>query len=663
MNKQDKIKKVMREFKDGKLKTPNGEVVTDKKQALAIAMSESEDYAEKADLIEDISIISLSHAEDVIKSIGSEELFEKAVYADTSENRKLGRVGQEYHRGKGKKEEKKVSGGKNSWGYEIKPEYSNNMSKVISKKFGKYLDGEDGSMEFIDSYWKSVANGADEKVLQNSLKHAIHDRVSPGSNDAEDTFKEAMANIKHYEKESQKHYKIKKKDDSLVGDNGEINEDNEKVKRWRELSDKYNSVKERNNMTANEIAEMANIQREIMKQKSAVKKSFDDEMGISDAYRELFGDDLEKAHQDGDMHPNGKWVWVSSANGGKGDWRTLNGRTHKKHSETQASNKFLENFKNASDDVLEKIVSGKIQAVDREKKLAQQILDSRKKSSQDKQSASSTQNAHVQKLIDTYKISNNSYTDTSKMSIVVTPKGNWNLRYDGKDVSTISGQRNIMDRKTLEAAGIKFDEPKKRPVGAGTNGPTPKTKADKKVDDEKTKFTTKDYEIWGHESSSTVKGYGIFNPDTNLAAVVRKDKTKGGFSVTIKKQDKKHVAGPVVETKSFPSRAEAMKYGIKRVQEKSDSSKNEKFEVKNADRYDKGTGQIGDYSVPRHQHYPAQNLYYRLKNNRHFVFANGLDDNAIMNKLREHDGSVKISYSNNGGGSFQIYRIEFLKNK
>lgn len=37
MNKQDNIKKVIREFKNGKLKTPNGEVVTDKKQALAIA--------------------------------------------------------------------------------------------------------------------------------------------------------------------------------------------------------------------------------------------------------------------------------------------------------------------------------------------------------------------------------------------------------------------------------------------------------------------------------------------------------------------------------------------------------------------------------------------------------------------------------------------------
>lgn len=31
---------------------------------------------------------------------------EKAVYADTAQNRKLGRVGQEYHRGKGKKSSK-----------------------------------------------------------------------------------------------------------------------------------------------------------------------------------------------------------------------------------------------------------------------------------------------------------------------------------------------------------------------------------------------------------------------------------------------------------------------------------------------------------------------------------------------------------------------------
>lgn len=48
-------------------------------------------------------------------------------------------------------------------------------------------------------------------------------------------------------------------------------------------------------------------------------------------------EDIEKAHKDGDLHPNGKWVWVSSAAGGKGDWRTLNGRTHKKHQASSAA--------------------------------------------------------------------------------------------------------------------------------------------------------------------------------------------------------------------------------------------------------------------------------------------------------------------------------------
>lgn len=48
-------------------------------------------------------------------------------------------------------------------------------------------------------------------------------------------------------------------------------------------------------------------------------------------------DIFEKAHKDGDLHPNGKWVWVSSANGGRGDWRTLNGRTHKKHQAANAA--------------------------------------------------------------------------------------------------------------------------------------------------------------------------------------------------------------------------------------------------------------------------------------------------------------------------------------
>ena len=34
---------------------------------------------------------------------------------------------------------------------------------------------------------------------------------------------------------------------------------------------------------------------------------------------------LEKAHNHGDVHSNGKWYWESSANVGKGDWRTIKG--------------------------------------------------------------------------------------------------------------------------------------------------------------------------------------------------------------------------------------------------------------------------------------------------------------------------------------------------
>lgn len=41
---------------------------------------------------------------------------------------------------------------------------------------------------------------------------------------------------------------------------------------------------------------------------------------------------LEKAHQQGDIHPNGKWYWESSAAGGKGDWRVIGGRRHKQSS-------------------------------------------------------------------------------------------------------------------------------------------------------------------------------------------------------------------------------------------------------------------------------------------------------------------------------------------
>lgn len=69
-------------------------------------------------IINDIDIADVDEAKEILKGIDAEnEFFEKAVYADTPENRKLGRVGQEYHKksrgekkAEYKKEFKRVSG-------------------------------------------------------------------------------------------------------------------------------------------------------------------------------------------------------------------------------------------------------------------------------------------------------------------------------------------------------------------------------------------------------------------------------------------------------------------------------------------------------------------------------------------------------------------------
>ena len=59
---------------------------------------------------------------------------------------------------------------------------------------------------------------------------------------------------------------------------------------------------------------------------------------------------------------------------------------------------------------------------------------------------------NMRKLIDAFRISSNKYTDPEKMSITTTPKGNWELRYDGKRVSVI-GSLDI-DRDEFDDLGI-----------------------------------------------------------------------------------------------------------------------------------------------------------------------------------------------------------------
>lgn len=155
--------------------------------------------------------------------------------------------------------------------------------------------------------------------------------------------------------------------------------------------------------------------------KEETDKAFDDE--INPFEREAWEaslskaelDEFEKAkHADGDMHPNGKWVWRSSANGGKGDWRVASPskRGGGGTSKTTASTK-----NNITDD-------------------------------------------KVQKFMDALKVVSNKYTDESKVSVIKTPKGNWDVSYDGHRVGTINS-KFLTDKIAKEKGWLKEDNQKK----------------------------------------------------------------------------------------------------------------------------------------------------------------------------------------------------------
>lgn len=209
-----------------------------------------------------------------------------------------------------------------------------------------------------------------------------------------------------------------------------------------------------------------------------LEKSFGDGINVPEEV------EVEKAHQDGEIHPNGKWVWVSSANGGKGDWRTRGGRTHTAHSDNEK--KFKQNFKDAQDGLLQKIIDGKIQAGAHEKKWAQDILDERKKGSEGDKAAA--------KIIDLMKISNSKYSDIKKVVAFKTDKGNWAMDYDGANTGLIIGKDHLSE-KELKAAGVKIE-----------GGEPEKKKADPKQDKAAQSAGFKDYEeMKGWQDYTTAK--------------------------------------------------------------------------------------------------------------------------------------------------------------
>lgn len=136
------------------------------------------------------------------------------------------------------------------------------------------------------------------------------------------------------------------------------------------------------------------------------------------------GDEVEKAHQDGDMHPNGKWVWVSSANGGKGDWRTKGGRAHTKHSASVGN-------------------SGATATTQQKPTTQQKTTQNGKKDGiSDSANHSSLSGlkgvSNMKEYLTTF---NSKYTDMSKVKVMRTPKGNWDVHYDGHRLGIFAGNQ------------------------------------------------------------------------------------------------------------------------------------------------------------------------------------------------------------------------------
>lgn len=149
------------------------------------------------------------------------------------------------------------------------------------------------------------------------------------------------------------------------------------------------------------------MENNILKHRMAVMNNIAKSFGYEkseDLLEKAEDNDIEKAkHQDGDMHPNGKWVWRASANGGKGDWRVA-----KKGSSSTSGG------------------SGSA-------------------------GASGGSDSRVSAFMSALKVVNSKFTDENKIKVVKTDKGNWDATYDGHRIGIIRG--SFLSEKVAKEKG------------------------------------------------------------------------------------------------------------------------------------------------------------------------------------------------------------------
>ena len=139
------------------------------------------------------------------------------------------------------------------------------------------------------------------------------------------------------------------------------------------------------------------------------------------------GNELEKAHKVGDIHPNGKWVWTQLPSG-RYDWRVI-----KKTSGGSGG---------AAPATAQKKEEKKISIGANHPALA---------------SVPGVNN--VKEMLTTF---NSKYTDLSKVKMHRTPKGNWDVSYDGHRLGILNKDQ-IKESSVRKMGWLEEDKETKKP--------------------------------------------------------------------------------------------------------------------------------------------------------------------------------------------------------
>lgn len=206
------------------------------------------------------------------------------------------------------------------------------------------------------------------------------------------------------------------------------------------------------------------MENNILKHRMAVMNNIAKSFGYEkseDLLEKAEDNDIEKAkHQDGDMHPNGKWVWRASANGGKGDWRVAkpggskatsgSGAESKKDDKTDNANKKTIDWDDIT--VTELDDGGLYTALDKKRRIAtigskQYRVDLKNESllqmsSGVKVKSNSVEMSRFQKLLDANKTPTRTPASVThdingtKVTVTKNTDGSYTLEANGKKVKS-----------------------------------------------------------------------------------------------------------------------------------------------------------------------------------------------------------------------------------